>query len=193
MMQGDPNGDRDPGYDEEYRRGLDAYLSSDAAELRHPPTFQRAPKPAVAAEAPKVDVIDPRKWEGVPVPPRQWLVHHVVPSGNVTLLMGDGATGKSTLGLQLAVARALGKPWIGLGAVAGRTLYLSAEDDEAELHRRTDALRQYFCAEFDQLSDLILVDLVGQDAVDGNLRVNRSMPKQVPAESSEATIVVRSA
>ncbi|MGR3292310.1 MAG: AAA family ATPase, partial [Paracoccaceae bacterium] len=30
-----------------------------------------------------------------PVPDRQWLVHDLVPDGTVTLLGGDGGTGKS--------------------------------------------------------------------------------------------------
>ena len=48
-----------------------------------------------------------------PVPERDWLVPGLVPSGTVTLLGGDGGTGKSLVTLQLAAAIALGTPWLG--------------------------------------------------------------------------------
>jgi RecA-family ATPase len=59
-----------------------------------------------------------------------------VPDRTVTLLYGDGGTGKSLLALQLAAATALGVKWIGLQPAHGPVLYLSAEDDLDELHRR---------------------------------------------------------
>ena len=46
--------------------------------------------------------------EGRPVPPRQWLVPDLVPHRTVTILGGDGGTGKSLLALQLAISCALG-------------------------------------------------------------------------------------
>lgn len=50
--------------------------------------------------------------EGKLVPPRHWLVRDLVPSGTVTLLGGDGGTGKSLLALQLACAVATGGKWL---------------------------------------------------------------------------------
>lgn len=66
--------------------------------------------------------------EGVPVPEREWLVPDLIPARNVTLLYGDGGTGKSLLALQLAVAVALGRSWLGLPVKAGNALFPSAED-----------------------------------------------------------------
>lgn len=40
--------------------------------------------------------------DGKPVPSREWLVRDLVPSSTVTLLGGDGGTGKSLLALMLA-------------------------------------------------------------------------------------------
>ncbi len=51
--------------------------------------------------------------DGKPVPARKWLVEGLIPSGTVTMLSGDGGTGKSLLSLQLACAVALGRNWIG--------------------------------------------------------------------------------
>jgi RecA-family ATPase len=112
-------------------------------------------------------LINPAEWNGKEVPVRDFLVPGLVPAGTVTILAGDGAAGKSTLALQLGVARAIGRTWLGCEVRPGRTLYLSAEDDADELHRRVDALRNHYGVDWQDLSDLTLVDLVGRDAVLG--------------------------
>jgi RecA-family ATPase len=77
------------------------------------------------------------RFDGLPVPPRRWLVRDWVPMGTVTLLSGDGGVGKSLLALQLATATAAGRAWLGRRLDEhGPALFLTAEDDEAELHRR---------------------------------------------------------
>ncbi len=121
---------------------------------------------------PELKVINPVQWRDDPVPAREWIVRDWIPAKTVTLLSGDGAVGKSTLALQLGAARALGRDWIGTIPTAGRTLYLSAEDDTDELHRRLDAIRIYYGAAFDDLADLNLVDLVGENAVLGEILKN---------------------
>ncbi|MFV0300205.1 MAG: AAA family ATPase, partial [Paracoccus sp. (in: a-proteobacteria)] len=74
--------------------------------------------------------------DGRDVPERNWLVRDLIPSGTVTPLSGDGGTGKSLIALQLAAACALGKPWLGRAVASGQALFISAEDDQDELHRR---------------------------------------------------------
>jgi RecA-family ATPase len=124
------------------------------------------------SEPRKLRIIDPIVWQDQPVPPREWVVQDRIPARTVSLLMGDGAAGKTTLALQLTVARALGLDWIGSIPNAGRTLFLSAEDDADELHRRIDAIRQHYGVAFSNLTDFRLVDLVGEDAVLGELQRN---------------------
>src|SRR5947207_15673208 len=114
-------------------------------------------------------VINPVQWRDTPVPEREWIIRDRIPAKTVTLLSGDGAVGKSTLALQLGTARALGRDWIGKMPTAGRTLYLSAEDDEDELHRRLDDIRSHYGATFDDMADFNLVDLVGENAVLGEI------------------------
>lgn len=114
-------------------------------------------------------IINPTQWRDKPVPEREWIVRDLIPAKTITLLSGDGAAGKTTLALQLAAARALGRDWIGTVPRAGRTLFISAEDDEDELHRRLDAIREHYRASFDDLADIDLVDLVGHDALLGQL------------------------
>jgi len=102
---------------------------------------------------------------GRPVPPREWLVPELIPMHTVTLLGGDGGTGKSLLALQLAVAAATGKRWLGLEVREGPTLTISAEDDDDELHRRKfDIVR----AQGDTLATLTRYkyrSLAGEDAL----------------------------
>jgi RecA-family ATPase len=80
-------------------------------------------------------------WAGLPVPPRKWHVEDLIPGNTVTILGGDGGTGKSLLALQLAVATATGTSWLGREIdQPGKTLVLSAEDDDDELQRRVAAI-----------------------------------------------------
>jgi RecA-family ATPase len=70
-----------------------------------------------------------------------WHVPGLIPADTVTLLGGDGGTGKSLLAAQLAAATALGAPWIGFEEIFwGPSIYLSCEDDIDELHRRFDRI-----------------------------------------------------
>jgi RecA-family ATPase len=91
-------------------------------------------------------ITNPADWEGLPVPPREWIVPGYIPHKTVTLLSGDGSVGKSLLALQLAAGRALAREWIGLIPEPGRTLILSAEDDADEMHRRLEDIRKFYGA-----------------------------------------------
>jgi RecA-family ATPase len=114
-------------------------------------------------------IIDPTSWENKPVPEREWIVEPLIPANNVSLLYGDGGLGKSLLSLQLAAARALKREWLGIKTTAGRTLVISAEDDGDEMHRRLFNITRCYGAKLAHLGNIKLVDLVGQDAVIGEL------------------------
>lgn len=98
---------------------------------------------------------------GKPVPEQQWLIPDMIPASNVTILSGDGATGKSLLALQLAVAVATGGEWLGWTPQVGRVAYVSAEDELDELHRRLDRM----IPDLSKLGYLEIVPLAGKDAV----------------------------
>lgn len=103
--------------------------------------------------------------DGLDVPVREWLVDGLVPSGTVTLLGGDGGTGKSLLSLQLACAVALGRCWITLPVKAGRALFISAEDDLDELHRRIADITKAEGVQPADLDRLTIRSLAGENAL----------------------------
>jgi RecA-family ATPase len=104
--------------------------------------------------------------DGLPVPDRQWLVADLIPSGTVTLLGGDGGTGKSLLALQLAAAVAHGGfPWLGRHVYSGNVVFVSAEDDQDELHRRVADVARAAGIGLAGLASLKLRSLAGEDAL----------------------------
>jgi RecA-family ATPase len=94
----------------------------------------------VAAHAIKVPGrVDIGPWAGKEPEMRKWLVDHLIPEGSVTTLYGDGGIGKSILGVQLLVACALERQWVGRTTRACKALAVFCEDSEDELHRRFHA------------------------------------------------------
>ena len=94
--------------------------------------------------------VDVGAWQDQPVPPQEWVVYKRVPCEQVTLLGGDGATGKTTIGLQLCIATALGRrDWLG-GVVEknGTSMFFTAEESEKELHRRLADILPHYNADY---------------------------------------------
>ena len=109
---------------------------------------------------------------GKPIPERPWLVHGWIPDRTVTLLGGDGGTGKSLLSLQLMAACALGRPWLGLTVKPCKTFALFCEDDETEVHIRLDAIARHHGVDFGDLEG------VGWSARSGKENVLMSFDQQ---------------
>lgn len=105
------------------------------------------------------------RFAGRPVPVRDWHVPDLIPGRTVTMLGGDGGTGKSLVALQLACATALGRSWLGRPVKQGGALYISAEDDDDELHRRLADLLRAEDATFDHLGGLTIQSRAGEDAL----------------------------
>ena len=137
---------------------------TDLAEFRNRPRDARAQPPASPGGR-KSRFFTAADLAGKAVPPREWLAPDLIPAGTVTLLSGDGGTGKSLIALQLAAACALGGKWLGRAVTAGQALFVSAEDDEAELHRRLWDVVQAEGADLSDLDQLTLRSLAGEDAL----------------------------
>jgi hypothetical protein len=98
--------------------GLEAGIREPHAPLSDDgwsPRAERSAPPPEGNSKPhrRLTVIDPATWQGQPKPERAWIVRDMIPASTVSLLAGDGAIGKSILGLMLGTARALGRDWIG--------------------------------------------------------------------------------
>jgi RecA-family ATPase len=104
-------------------------------------------------------------WEGVSPPERRWIVRNRIPARNVTLFSGEGGVGKTLLTMQLAVATVLGRDWIGELPEPGPVMFITAEDDEDEIHFRMTKIVQHYGTSFRALGDLHFLSLAGKDAV----------------------------
>lgn len=104
-------------------------------------------------------------FDGMQIPERPWLVPNLVLVGAVTLVYGDGSVGKSTLLMQFATAVATGTDWIGQLPKQGPVFYVSAEDDEDEIHRRLADIVASRGLKLSELGDLHVLSLAGKDAV----------------------------
>lgn len=107
-------------------------------------------------------LIDPARWRDAP-PPRRWHVRGLIPAGVPTILSGDGGAGKSLIAMQLAASTAANKPWLGREVRPGRALYLGAEDDEDEMHRRLVDIAADINVGLNELSKLRLISLASED------------------------------
>jgi RecA-family ATPase len=142
-------------------RGLAAPLWQPEAEL---------PPVAGAPILEPLSFVDTSTWrvnEGVP--PREWGVRDLFPRRNVALLSGEGAVGKTILLLQLGVAHALGRDWIGTLPEPGPFLYFGAEDETDEIHRRLADILKSYGVDFPDLNGKVhLLTFAGEDAVLGH-------------------------
>lgn len=112
-----------------------------------------------------LEMINVTLWDGVSAPERRWIVPNRIPAKNVTLFSGEGGVGKTLLTMQLAVATVLGKYWIGEMPETGPVMFVSAEDDEDEMHFRMAKIVEHYRASFRDLADLHMLSLAGKDAV----------------------------
>jgi RecA-family ATPase len=127
-------------------------------------------------------------WDDMSVPAMEWAVPDRYPIGHASLCSGDGGTGKSRTKLHLCVAHVLGRDWLGVDPKPGPALFVDAEDDEHELHRRLAQILEHYDATFAELwsGGLRLVSLVGRDPVLGALnRKGRIEPTKLYEELLE--------
>jgi RecA-family ATPase len=65
---------------------------------------------------------------------KHFIMPGFIPENEITILTGPGGSNKSTFGTQLAACFASQKPMLGVELSTGSALYVTAEDDERQLH-----------------------------------------------------------
>jgi len=146
-----------------------------------------------AAPAVPFAFCDIAAWAEAEPPEREWAVPERFPLRNVSLLSGEGAAGKSILFMQLAVALKLECGWLNTLPEPGPVIYLNAEDEEAEMHRRMLAIARHHDASLkDLVGHLNILSLIGQDAVLGYAdRHGLIQPTPLFAKLKEAACDIR--
>jgi AAA domain len=103
----------------------------------------------------------------IPPPPRDWLVQDMLLMGKSAILAGLSGVAKSQLTTQLAMAVAAGDSFAGRSTKEGQVLFLSGEEDRAELLRRINAVIRHFGLPQPQIDlvrqNLFAFPLVGED------------------------------
>jgi hypothetical protein len=95
---------------------------------------------------------------------RPWfLVPNMFQGRKVSMLMGEDGAGKSFLLLMLAVAIATGGYWLGIKMEKGPVIFYTAEEEEADINVRLDAIEKMLdCGPLD-LSDLHIIPMGGEE------------------------------
>jgi len=83
----------------------------------------------------------------------------------VTLLYGDGATGKSLGALQLCVSAETATRWFGQAVKAGPVEFITAEDSEGELHRRLADISRETRQPLENMNGLNVSSFADEDAI----------------------------
>lgn len=117
------------------------------------------------SRGPELQTVSASSLAGHSPPPRQFLAPGLIPAADVTILSGNGGDGKSLLATQLLASVASGALWLGMQVQRGRALYLSAEDDIDEVHRRLAAICEAEGIDLGALRDLFIAPLAGEETI----------------------------
>lgn len=105
---------------------------------------------------------DAGDFEGRTVTQREWMMDGWEPRRSCVYLTGQGAVGKSLFTQQRMTCAAVGKPMLGVNIEPGVAVYVTCEDDLAEMHRRQDSINKALGISWDDLRGrLFLISLKG--------------------------------
>lgn len=124
-------------------------------------------EPGATGDDKAFPVVRASSWAGQPIREREWAVKDRVPMYAPSLISGEGAVGKTILLQQLAVAKVAGRQWLGTDLQCGPVIYLSAEEDEDEFHRRLVPIADHYHVRPAELDQLHVLCMAGKDAMLG--------------------------
>ena len=119
-----------------------------------------------AKTRPPLKFLDMTDWDYRPFAERRWVVENRVPVKQAGYFSGEGGSGKSYIELMRSAAHVLGREWLGAPVMRGPVIYICAEDDVDELHRRLAAIAKYYNTTFVELvaGGLNILPMLGEDA-----------------------------
>ena len=119
------------------------------------------------AEAPPLPFVDMSNWDNEPLPDREWAVRDRIPLRQTSLISGEGGAGKSNVTLHLCVAHALARDWLLSVPEPGSSIFMDAEDTEAEIHIRLGDILKYYGLTYAEAvkGGFHLLSFAGKDAV----------------------------
>jgi RecA-family ATPase len=116
--------------------------------------------PNIAADQAKTpfNAITPAAWQGTEPIKQKFLASARIPCGDLTILTGNGGSGKTETALQLLiyVAAAL-VDWLGCTIEAGLALFLTCEEPEHNIRDRVERICKHRSIDPHYLTDLYLV------------------------------------
>lgn len=96
--------------------------------------------------------------------PRNWHVESWIPAFDVSLLGGDGGTGKTQLGIQLAYASAADWTWLDMKVRQCKVIYYTAEESKDELHFRLEQITRQIQGNSLKKGDVTFFSVADADA-----------------------------
>lgn len=118
-------------------------------------------EPEVVAIEPRAGAyaaITPAVWKGTEAEKQRWLASARIPCGDLTILAGNGGSGKTEIVTQLLVHVAAGLgDWLGCTVESGAALFLSCEEPEHNIRDRVERIAKHRCIDPHSLTDLHLL------------------------------------
>jgi hypothetical protein len=143
-------------------------------------TLQTLPANVMPTPPKPLRVISAASFAGKIAPVREELVTGLIPAKIVGGLYADGGTGKSLLALMLGTAITGGKLWLNRIVQHGPVVYVCAEDDEDEVHRRLADICRETHVDMTALRDFHILPLADEESVlamaDGRSSVLQTTP-----------------
>jgi RecA-family ATPase len=101
------------------------------------------PRKADEKPPPVISTITPASWKGTEAVEQSWLAQGRIPFGDLTILAGNGSSGKTEIatGLLVSVSANLGD-WLGciVESGGGPALFLSCEEPEDDIRNRVERI-----------------------------------------------------
>lgn len=113
--------------------------------------------PAPGPPLPVLPVLTVGELKRMKLKPRRWIIEHLIPEGEPTLIYGPGAAGKSLALFQLAVCIATGRPFLGRDVPTGRVLFYTCEDGADEIKRRGEDILKSVGVTWDDLAERLRI------------------------------------